>query len=474
MAEHPDEGLMNAFRSFFPKRAKKDLLTMFRNLLPGDQKNKLDLTDFKVGITKMRCYDREKVSFEELDRVFAYIGEGESQISSDDMIRQMRGKLNQYRQLVCDYVFEQLDQNKSGFIEEAELKKWFTDSKLPIILLKTITPLGASSNFFKNVKKAVFLDANAKLPKISKGQLADYYLDFGMAIHSDGAFSRQALDEWSFKEDAFHKWIKEKMKAIQAANGSAAPISKEIVELANAPAPAPSKGPSGALPHEIVTKPEPKPEPVTPPSEPPSATSPLNNRPTQPAGACAGGGGLGGGGGAGGGLGGGFGGGFGGSGGGFGGGGNFSPFGTPATGSAPAMNVNVGLGSGLSNPFGGGMGSNSMGGNNASMPAPMSPVSMDATTAPVSLENSLAPVSMENSTTSDSATPREGGEKKKKKKKKGEVDIATFNPRRLDDVEMLQEMVRDVNLHLSCICINRKFPRTLYPIHYTIYSNQYL
>jgi Ca2+-binding EF-hand superfamily protein len=451
MAEPATEEMMEEFRSFFPKRTKKEMLNLFRNLLP-DRKNKLNLKDFKDGVTQgVKTYDRRKVSPEDLSRVFAYIAEGDSQISSEAMIKGMRGKLNQYRQFVCDYVFEQLDMNKSGFIEEAELKKWYGDSVLPVILLKTVTPREAAANFFKNVQKAVFLDKNQKLPKISKAQLAEFYIDFGCSSSSDGAFSRSALDEWLFKEDIFQKWIKEKMKAMRAEKAAAGGAAEEET---SPPAVAPAPAPAPVAPMTPASAGGPPPQ-----GQQPSMQSPLANRPTLPANPSAkkppgglgpnpsaAGSGLGpnpsarssspmnGG--------------FGGAGaGGFNtgnvgvGAGMSNPFGAPA----PAAGMNVGVGGNLANPFGGPAPSMNVGvGGNMSnpfgAPAPEQPAPPAASQAPTQ-EHSVPPATS-SSGSMDNVMAAENGEiKKKKKNKKFGGDLTTMDPKGTEDVGALQEMV---------------------------------
>lgn len=172
---HEDSAeLIERFRSFFPNKKKRDLISIYKNLIVEGSKTFTSSQQFRIAIERFKNYDGT-FSEEDFTEVFNIMQKSDK-IRCEDFIRSVRGSLSTYRGLVVEFVFKKIEKNDTGFVKEGDLVSFFKESVHPDILMKRVTARAKAAEMLEKIGKATLIERVERFNKFSLEQLADYYM----------------------------------------------------------------------------------------------------------------------------------------------------------------------------------------------------------------------------------------------------------------------------------------------------------
>jgi Ca2+-binding EF-hand superfamily protein len=171
------------------------------NKKTGANRPGLNLIEFKISVHKLY----PGFTLDEVKRLFLYFDADRSgRISAEEFIIGIKGRLNDYRQSLIDFVFHLLDTNCNGFIEEKELTEYLKQTHMPgIVTGKNLPPEKKSRELIKKIGCE-----GASSNAISLKDLQEFYVDRGVFTTDDIMFKYEVLDDWLFSEELCDLYLK--------------------------------------------------------------------------------------------------------------------------------------------------------------------------------------------------------------------------------------------------------------------------
>lgn len=133
----------------------------------------LDVTDKDVDVL-VKAFDRN----------------GDGQISFNELLRGIRGKLNKRRRNIILQAFDVLDKDKSGKVEMHDVAKAYDTSKHPEVLEGSKTPEEVLKQFMSQ------WDTLEKDGIITREEFLDYYKDVSASVDTDDYFELMIRNAW--------------------------------------------------------------------------------------------------------------------------------------------------------------------------------------------------------------------------------------------------------------------------------------
>mmetsp|Transcript_9390 Transcript_9390/g.9196 ORF Transcript_9390/g.9196 Transcript_9390/m.9196 type:complete len:782 (-) Transcript_9390:147-2492(-) len=161
----------------------------------------LNLIEFKISVHKLF----PGFTLDEIKRLFVYFDADRSgRISVEEFIIGIKGRLNDYRQSLIDFVFHLLDADCNGLIEEKELTEYLKQTHMPgIVTGKNLPPEKKSRELIKKIGCE-----GASSNAISLKDLQEFYVDRGVFTADDVMFKYEVLDDWLFSEELCDLYLK--------------------------------------------------------------------------------------------------------------------------------------------------------------------------------------------------------------------------------------------------------------------------
>ena len=203
-----DERNMVRFRRYFPDINRKALTAAFGDLVrlahadAGNGRKPLNLPQFKYAVTKL--FPEIAVHFNELElrSIFdCFDIDGTGTITLFEFTKGLRGKLQPYRQLLVNFVFQKLDTKNDQKLDETELLDYFTSSADPTILSGLVQPRFKVQTAFK--------EFDAVKSVISKSQFEDFYISRSLRTPADAVFKKEILSQWLLSDAEADKFLKQ-------------------------------------------------------------------------------------------------------------------------------------------------------------------------------------------------------------------------------------------------------------------------
>ena len=141
-------------RSIFNKLV--DVITAYRTEYKKSQVEKgLNLVEFKMGIRIVFQNVIPAFKLEECSALFVYFDSNkDGRIGPEDFVVGIKGKLNMYRSSLIDFVFQLLDRNCDGVIDEKDMVAYLLKTGTPGILQgKMLSPKKKSQELIRRIGK---------------------------------------------------------------------------------------------------------------------------------------------------------------------------------------------------------------------------------------------------------------------------------------------------------------------------------
>ena len=163
--------------------------------------------DFKFGI-----------SLDEMKKLFHFFDkEGKERIDYDEIIRKIRGQMNNSRKILIEEVFRNFEPDKDGYVHINKINKLFNPENHPDVLSGKKNPGEIYQEF-----RATF-DGNhsylngdeAEYGNVDLDEFCDYYDSVSMMIDEDSEFENIIRGVWLEEVDSYNNQQEEKTKFLR-------------------------------------------------------------------------------------------------------------------------------------------------------------------------------------------------------------------------------------------------------------------
>lgn len=207
-------------------------LTMLFRKMDGNGNKKLDRKEMDEGIKQCGI----ELSPEELDMIMEFFDrDGDGTVSVTEFVRQVRGKMSDWRQQLIHMAFSQIDVSGDGAISFAEAKSLYRADRHPSFISGAKTQEEILAGFISAFDK----DGDGSL---SYKEFLDYYKDISAGICDDAEFEQLVRNEWKIPKSkqkatgpsALHATVTftDGSKQTLAVEGSADASSVRAIEVA--------------------------------------------------------------------------------------------------------------------------------------------------------------------------------------------------------------------------------------------------
>jgi len=161
-------------------------LTLLFRKMDGNGNKKLDRKEMEEGLKQCGL----SLEPEELDMIMEFFDrDGDGTVSVNEFVRQVRGKMNSWRQQLVHMAFSQIDVSGDGAISFAEAKALYRSDRHPSVVSGAKTQQEVLTAFLAAFDK----DGDGSL---SYTEFLDYYKDVSATIDDDAEFEHIIRNEW--------------------------------------------------------------------------------------------------------------------------------------------------------------------------------------------------------------------------------------------------------------------------------------
>ena len=191
------EVVMDIMKLKLNERGVQGICSIARNFRIIDENNSqtIDFNDFKQVCSMFNF----GLNDNQLKLVFANFDvENTGEIDYDELIRTLRGEMNEFRQKLVQQAFELLDTNKSGEISFEDLKNYYNNKNHPDVLSGKINEEEALKEFLDTFQETYnYLCGTESNNVITIEEFLEYYENVSMTIDEDDYFEYLLNNTWN-------------------------------------------------------------------------------------------------------------------------------------------------------------------------------------------------------------------------------------------------------------------------------------
>lgn len=156
-----------------------------------------NLIEFKMGMRIVFQNVTPPFKLEECSALFVYFDSNkDGRVGAEEFVSGIKGKLNLYRSSMIDFVFQLLDKDCNGLIDEKDMVAYLNKTGTPGILQgKMLTPRKKSQELIRKIGN------KEKEGGITLNDLQEFYIDRGLFIVDDIMFKYDVLDDWLLSDE---------------------------------------------------------------------------------------------------------------------------------------------------------------------------------------------------------------------------------------------------------------------------------
>jgi Ca2+-binding EF-hand superfamily protein len=175
--------------------------------MDDDQSGTLDIQEFWKAINDFRV----RISQDECRKLFDLFDENkDGDLNYDELILNIKGEINPFRQSLIKKAFTKLDDNKNGFLEASDVKSVYNAAKHPDVIKKKKTEEEVLQDFLETFEAHRSMSKNDDKSKLKDGRVTfneflDYYSNVSSSIDDDKYFELMITNAWNLDNKTYGK-----------------------------------------------------------------------------------------------------------------------------------------------------------------------------------------------------------------------------------------------------------------------------